>query len=476
VARLVNQNFNSQGIGEPPTGWTLSDTDAAAIANDPETPGSGRVCEIYDTHGGTVYARVPFASIASGVARLKFKWRIDALPNGIEYFNVCVLPTGWAGEGAAAIRIRNDTGTGKAYYLSAASEVLIGVVLVDTWYTWEIVCHVATSTYDLYKDAAMVASSVAYGDTAADIRGLHFNQPDNKLSYVDDVIVSALDDVGATPDRCTLATAFEGDDATATSYKPDGTTPNRSSSYCDADQTLTNSLNRYWETDDASDGIHRATYDLGSAQTIDILALINHNMGVIVGTGSPNVSVTLQAVSALDPPYTWVAPDFEVDITDQIGNDPIVVFLPASTTYRYWSLAIRCDNVSYPTYWRIGRVILTSAFTPEHSFSEPYEVARVDPSILAETEGGAPVGRAKTPYRSVSFGWGANNPLTIDDQDDLDDMLVAGAGGKAWLAILDPENRLEKMTIYGTMKQSHEFKRTVLDQGMIEFEIREIVT
>lgn len=121
--------------------------------------------------------------------------------------------------------------------------------------------------------------------------------------------------------------------------------------------TLGNLKTRYLRQPAVSDGdgtsATQFTIDLGSEQTVGLIALINHN--ITVGTGQ--ITIT----GANDASYTEIAWRGN-NMLAYDGGD-FAVALPDDLAARYWKVEIS-DTTNADSYISIGRVFIGPAFAP----------------------------------------------------------------------------------------------------------------
>lgn len=173
--------------------------------------------------------------------------------------------------------------------------------------------------------------------------------------------------------------------------------------------------------------------DLGSAQAIDVAALIHHNLDA-------GLSVRLQANSV---PATWGAPPLDVAFTipafdlDRFSINPFVDLTGVTPrTFQFWAVQIAGANSEFPA---LGQVILSVAL---RSFGRNVlfdsSEAEVLPARSNTTDLGVPwfysLG-SKWRTRSASFFRGGGG---VDFADFLSLVRDANGRAEAWLEIPDP--------------------------------------
>ena len=124
-----------------------------------------------------------------------------------------------------------------------------------------------------------------------------------------------------------------------------------------ATSTLANLKTRYLRQYAISDGATTTatqfTIDLGSTQTIGVIALCNHNLTPITG----QVTIT----GAADSGFTQIA--WRGNNMQVYSGSDFAVALPADMGARYWKVEI-LDSSNAAGYVRIGRVFIGPAFAP----------------------------------------------------------------------------------------------------------------
>ena len=119
------------------------------------------------------------------------------------------------------------------------------------------------------------------------------------------------------------------------------------------DNLKTRYLRQYAISDGATTTATQFTIDLGSTQTIGVIALCNHNLTPITG----QVTIT----GAADSGFTQIA--WRGNNMQVYSGSDFAVALPADMGARYWKVEI-LDSSNAAGYVRIGRVFIGPAFAP----------------------------------------------------------------------------------------------------------------
>ena len=178
----------------------------------------------------------------------------------------------------------------------------------------------------------------------------------------------------------------------------------------------------------------RFEIDIGSAQAIDVAALIHHNL-------DPGLSVRLQANSVA---ATWGAPPLDVAITipqfdlDRFSINPFVDLTAVTPrTFRFWAVQIAGANTEFPA---IGQVILGTSL---RSFGRNVEFNSIEAEILPSRSNTTDLGVPW--FYALGSKWRTRQASFFRNQPGVDFAaflsLVRDANGmaEAWLEIPDPD-------------------------------------
>lgn len=207
--------------------------------------------------------------------------------------------------------------------------------------------------------------------------------------------------------------------------------------------------------------------DLGSAQEIDLIALIGHN-------GTSGATVTVQAGST-DAVSDYTSGSLSLISGTDIGLDEnlFTLLLGTSQTYRYWKLTI--SDASNPAgYFQAGRLYLSKAFQPGINIDYGTAEGFIDNSKTTRTTNGEPVPLRREPYRfaefTLSFGTEAEMYGTLYDIDRL------RGTSKDVLYINDPAatTHFQRRFVYGLMSEMNPTINRLYELFQKKYRIEEI--
>lgn len=192
--------------------------------------------------------------------------------------------------------------------------------------------------------------------------------------------------------------------------------------------------------------------DLGSARSIDLVALLGHNATV---TGEVRVRAAHDEGNLVDyPDYdsgplrmrsNIVAPDY-VDV-GSLARNHFILHLPVAESYRWW----RIDIADSGQYLDIGRLYLSKAFQPEVNMDYGEQFGLVDPSTIHRARSGRVIPNEQKKYRFQEFTLSfASEAEMYGDSFDIES---ERGSTRDVLFIYDYDNKplLQKRSIYGRM-------------------------
>lgn len=157
---------------------------------------------------------------------------------------------------------------------------------------------------------------------------------------------------------------------------------------------------RPWRTDTSS-AAEWIKFDLGAAQTVTALILLDHNLQ------SGDTGITLEANSA----DSWGSPAFSQAIT---WNSGTILQIFTIQSYRYWRLTFTKDSASESR--DIGRIFLGRSTSVAMPAEKGYDEKMVDLSQTQRALGGQTYSYTKSRYRLIKCKWTA---LESSDMDAL---------------------------------------------------------
>ncbi len=152
-------------------------------------------------------------------------------------------------------------------------------------------------------------------------------------------------------------------------------------------------------TGDANEWV---TLDLGSAQDVKSVVILNHNF-------SAGASVRIQADN--DSDYSSLA----VDVVMPVVSGCMAAWWASAQSYRYWRITI-ADAANTSGYVEIGRVFIGTYFAPTYDVSS-WSFAPTDPSAMLTSVGGQLSANTKAHYsvRNYQFAYVPDADKTIWD-------------------------------------------------------------
>jgi hypothetical protein len=149
-------------------------------------------------------------------------------------------------------------------------------------------------------------------------------------------------------------------------------------------------------------------FDFGTPQTINAIALVNHNF-------TSAAVITLRAGNSPDPDGST----FNVAIP--WAQRTAWAFLAASQTYRFWSVTIDDPTNSYG-FLQIGYLLCATVATLPMNFQPTYRVTRTGRGRVSDTDTGVPmVGNKISDYTSINVSW---DGLSAADRATLELLLA----------------------------------------------------
>lgn len=146
--------------------------------------------------------------------------------------------------------------------------------------------------------------------------------------------------------------------------------------------------------------------DLGSAQTIDTIALIAHN-----STASGTVIISAGSTSAASD-FTTGSLNLVTGADQGLPGNLFFEKLTTAQTYRFWKIDYN-DTGNPDAYFQIGRLYLSNAFQPDVNLAYGYSQSFKDLSRVRRTRSGEAVPLIRDPYRKVEF------TLDFGSQDEM---------------------------------------------------------
>lgn len=179
--------------------------------------------------------------------------------------------------------------------------------------------------------------------------------------------------------------ASDASGATITSSSPVG------SSNTD-DNAVDNRVGKVWRTDLAT--TEWIKWDLGSAQDIDCVAILNHNL-----TASATITFELNSADSWTPPgfseSPTIATDSDGNVITRIGH-----MLASQQSYRWVRLTI--DDPTNPDgYIQIGRVMFGAYYETTRDMSDDFRVEVIDPSEGDDKPGEVPIRSELARFRRI---------------------------------------------------------------------------
>lgn len=203
--------------------------------------------------------------------------------------------------------------------------------------------------------------------------------------------------------------------------------------------------------------------DLGSAKEINLVALLGHN-GSSRGTARVRAAATEADLTA-DPAYdSGLLPvrshqsgydaAWALTVDDEeygaLDTNNFLLWLGADTeTFRFWRIDIDDTEIDY---FDAGRLYVSKAWQPVTNMDYGLAEGFIDPSRDARTAGGklAPVERPK--YRWTEFRLSFATAAEMYDYAFEIDRKRGRTRDILFINDPDTADRLQKRTIYGTMK------------------------
>ena len=172
-------------------------------------------------------------------------------------------------------------------------------------------------------------------------------------------------------------------------YLDDVSSASLLASNADSQYPLTNAqdqrLTVQWRTDDGAT-TQTAVFDLGSAMSCTVFAILGHNLA----TGG---TVTVVGASAIGGSLVWDASSESSTQTVTYNAGPMLTFVSAMS-YRYWkfTFAGQTDDI------HIGRLWIGTYLTVDPSSLDDFSVTKKRDDIVV-------YGKGRQKYASVGDGW-----------------------------------------------------------------------
>jgi hypothetical protein len=164
------------------------------------------------------------------------------------------------------------------------------------------------------------------------------------------------------------------DDATLTANSEDSGFPVENAQ----DQRLA----KVWRTQSAT-GV-TCVVDLGSAQDVNTVAIIGHDL-------TTSATLTIEA-NATD---SWASASVSTSLTALDGM--VLKFLSASESYRYWRFSID-DASAANSYVNVGRLWLGTYFTPDPASNAKF-------AVVKKRSDNVTYGRGRQKFATPGVGW-----------------------------------------------------------------------
>lgn len=237
---------------------------------------------------------------------------------------------------------------------------------------------------------------------------------------------------------------FDFDSATITSSS-------EASGFADDNVAHVNVKKTWRSTGDTAEWLK---FDLGSAQNIKEVALLNHNL-------TSGATITLEA-NATD---SWGAPSHSSAFTWKTAK--IVKFL--DETYRWWRVTF-ADAANPDAYIAMGRICAGVYVTPSRNITERHIKAPIDPSIIQEY--GSPYALKRKKYWEYRVRF---KEISRADQDILTAMYDTIGVTEPVVVSLDPDTYPSVDSIYARMLRAMPIQGRIMTFADMELAFKELV-
>jgi len=216
-----------------------------------------------------------------------------------------------------------------------------------------------------------------------------------------------------------------------------------------------------WKT--TGDSSENVVADLGSAQAVNCIAILNHNISSSV------TNLRIQGHTS----DSWADPDVNINLLDPVGdasynayNNKIIIWYSTSSSKRYWRVLI--EDASNPDgYIEIGRIFLGAYFEPSAGVEQGININKKDLSEVVKNMQGTPYANLKD--KVWGFNFNINNiqsdPAGTDDLQSFIDIFDDIGNSKNIVISLDPDrgsgednrySNLKRFSVYGLMTKDFE--------------------
>lgn len=193
------------------------------------------------------------------------------------------------------------------------------------------------------------------------------------------------------------------------------------------------------------------TFDLGTAKTVDAVAIMNSNFNDFTTT-TPTVQFQGNATNS------WGAPSVDESLTINAGT--IIKYI-AGGSYRWWRLSMT-GGVGTETVYEVGRTFFGARFTPSKSFQIDYQRALVDFTTKSRSIGGQTHMDYKDVYETIGLNFAH---ISTTDRDNFITMFENNRTAKNLVMTIDPIGALVGSTYYGKFMSLPSFTNTLKTSG-----------
>lgn len=470
MAQIFIDNFDNETVGQPPSNWDVSDPTKVTIQTDPapEYP-TDLAMRITASSGNEVVTAKRLFDPQTEVVEFNFKFYVEQitnppLNNAYKFCEIAVYNSQEPPNRVLTLVLTYATNTaGNASKIALATApnkmVVLGNWSLQTWhkiklrfyytgiFNWvEIFIDDQNIPYCFGQDCNLI-SQLSFAVRSLTIMG----QIHSCTLYIDDVECTQQAyevpyEYFCPTNKLSMVFPIAPVNITAVFYDG-GIPPIPYNWQIGFEQTNVNHphLGREWrsmltnprETSGSTVAEHILYCDLGSAQTVDAVGILNHNLADgLALLSEPPRDFFLIATNDISKPVSRWDYYFNLNILAFVGlyvreffgesNVPLgltnILVFPQKT-YRYWGILIRQyapidegGNLQKTNlkYFKIGRLVLGTLGESFYNFSDNLEIEVVDPSRVVDTVANARWARAISPYRKIKVNYNLND---IDSED-----------------------------------------------------------
>lgn len=164
-------------------------------------------------------------------------------------------------------------------------------------------------------------------------------------------------------------------------------------------------------------------FDFGSAQNVWVVAIVGHNF-----SSAATVTLELHATDAFGAPTVSQVIAYNADI---------MLYVFTSVQNYRWARITIADGANTDTYIECGRIFLGAYLSPERNFTNNWQKATVDPSLVNKSSDSAVVIDSKTPFLQFSL------PFVTTLIDNVETVRKDRGTTGDLFVLLDSDNALE---------------------------------